>query len=740
MADADTGQGTDEPGYWRSLRELYDGGAVHEQKAHEFMAGVTDGFDLGQLSTMSRKRFLALLSASAAFAATGCTNYRDKGEIVPYTKKPEEIVPGVANLYASTCTGCSQQCGILVKTREGRPIKIDGNPEHPINRGKICAAGQASILNLYDPARLRRPMFGARSGKIGDTTWEDADAAVSGQLARCVEASREIALITHAVTSPSARALLADFQRTYPTTRVYAYELFNEGPRERAWERCYGDGVRPAILWDRADVILALESDFLGTEGWTIEQVRQFTSRRDVVGDAGFNRLYCVEGGMSLTGSNADYRLRLRPDAQLEFILSLIHELSVVRGSFDTDAELASALRGRSLKEFASNRGLDARVLMYLADDLISSRGRAFVHAGPALPDDVHVAVNYLNNLLGAGALYDWAGDRTPPSISTRDEWNTLVARMKDGTVGLVVHVDANPVYHFPAKLGYADALKSVPMVVSLVESEDETSQLCTYVLPINDQLESWGDYRPQPGVDSFQQPVIAPLYDTRQKEAVLLQWMAPESPYAESIYADYLKRRWEGAHTQSGSPVAFSRFWASALHDGVVVRPAPPVGPRPFLKEVRCRHRHTPAGEGLHREPPPEPFHRGRQVREQRMAPRASGSHHQDRLGQLRVAFARVRGGARRRVGRPCRDRDAEREVRGPGVRAGRAGRRPPLDRAGLRADERRSDRQRRRRRPGQPAVGRDRRGAPASHRRGGQPRGRADRAGVDAGASRAR
>ena len=105
---------------------------------------------------------------------------------------------------------------------------------------------------------------------------------------------------------------------------------------------------------------------------------------------------------MSLTGSNADYRLRLRPDAQLEFVLSLIHELSVVRGSFDTDAELASALRGRSLKEFASNRGLDARVLMYLADDLISSRGRALVHAGPALPDDVHVAVNYLNDLLGA--------------------------------------------------------------------------------------------------------------------------------------------------------------------------------------------------------------------------------------------------------------------------------------------------------------------------------------------------
>ena len=586
MADADNGQLTDEPGYWRSLRELYDGDAVCEQKAREFMAGVTDSFDLDQLSTMSRKRFLALLSASAAFAATGCTNYRDKGEIVPYTRKPEEIVPGVANLYASTCTGCSQQCGILVKTREGRPIKIDGNPDHPISQGKICASGQASILNLYDPQRLRRPMFGPRSGQIGDTSWEDADAAVSGQLARCIEASRDIALVTRAGYSPTARAVIEDFQRKFPTARVYSYELFHEGPRDRAWTRCYGEGPRPTILWDKADVILALESDFLGTEGWTIEQVRHFASRRDVMGQAGFNRLYCVEGGVSLTGSNADYRLRLRPDAQLEFVLSLIHELSVGRGTVETDAALATALRGRSLEDFAAKHGLDARAVRHLADDLVASRGRALVHAGSALSEDVHVAVNCLNDLLGAAALYDWSAARTLPQVSTKDEWKTLIARMKDGSVGLVIHVDANPVYHLPGMMGYADALRTVPMAVSLVESEDETGQLCTYILPINNQLESWGDYNPQAGVYSFQQPVIAPLYETRQKEAVLLQWMAPETAYVESIYADYLKQRWDAAHGQTGSAVAFSRFWPSLLHDGVLARPAAATAPRAFKPE----------------------------------------------------------------------------------------------------------------------------------------------------------
>ncbi len=600
MADADNVQRTDEPGYWRSLRELYDGDTVRDQKAHEFMAGVTDSFDLDQLPTMSRKRFLALLSASAAFAAAGCTNYRDKGEIVPYTRKPEEIVPGVANLYASTCTGCSQQCGILVKTREGRPIKIDGNPDHPISQGKICASGQASILNLYDPQRLRRPMFGPRSGKIGDTAWDDADAAITGQLASCVEASREIALVTRALCSPTTRAVVEDFQQKYPTVRVYSYELFHDGPRDRAWTRCYGQGPRPTILWDKADVILALESDFLGTEGWTIEQVRQFASRRDVMANAAFNRVYCVEGGVSLTGSNADYRLRLRPDAQLEFVLSLIHELSIGRGTVEPDAALATALRGRSLKDFASKHGLDSRVIDHLVDDLVASRGRALVHAGSALPEDVHVAVNYLNDLLGPAALYDWSAARAQPPVSTKEEWKTLVARMKDGTVGLVVHVDANPVYHLPALLGYADALKSVPMAVSLAESEDETGQLCTYILPINNQLESWGDFNPQPGVHSFQQPVIAPLYDTRQKEAVLLQWTAPDAAYVESIYADYLKKRWEAAHGQSGSTVAFSRFWPSLLHDGILVLPATATAPRGFKPESAASLATLPPEKGF--------------------------------------------------------------------------------------------------------------------------------------------
>jgi molybdopterin-containing oxidoreductase family iron-sulfur binding subunit len=151
--------------YWKSLRELHKSPSLTEKDAGEFMADVTNEFDSSEMSGISRKQFLALLTASAAFAAIGCSDYRDKGEIVPYTKKPEEITPGVPNFYASTCTACPQACGILIKTREGRPLKIDGNPDHPINQGKICAKGQASILNLYDPYRLRAPQYGSAFGR-----------------------------------------------------------------------------------------------------------------------------------------------------------------------------------------------------------------------------------------------------------------------------------------------------------------------------------------------------------------------------------------------------------------------------------------------------------------------------------------------------------------------------------------------------------------------------------------------
>lgn len=558
--------------YWRSLRELYDPQSVSDSKAHEFMAGVTDDFRLADLSQMSRKQFLALLSASAAFAAAGCSDYRDKGEIVPYSKKPEEITPGVPNAYASTCTSCDQSCGILIKTREGRPIKVDGNPDHPVNKGKICARGQASILNLYDPHRLRKPSRGSSSGNAGDLTWNQADIDITKALVSNISAGRKIAILTHPNLSPSSRAVIREFIGRFPTTEVFVYDVLNGEHRRRAWKSCYDSDVVPAIAWNKARVIVALEADFLGTEGKTIEQIRMFAESRDIMEGDEFNRLYSIEGSMSLTGTNADFRLRLRPDAQPELLLALLHAIGVERNAVALDPHIEQLVGTTSVGAFAQKYGFATSVIDRLADDLVRHRGKGIVYAGNALPEHVHILVNYLNHALGNDALYDHANVELLQETSSSANLETLIREMKSGKVGAVIHFDVNPVFELPPTFGYADALKGIPVSVALTEEENETSQFCTHVLPIHNPFESWGDYVVRSGFASLQQPVIAPLYDTRQKESVLLVWLKGDGNYSETMYHEFLKNRWEkeiypGLHRR----MDFPSFWYASLHDGIV-------------------------------------------------------------------------------------------------------------------------------------------------------------------------
>ena len=304
--------------YWKSLKDFHDDPGIAETKANEFMAGVTDDFRLSSLSEMSRRKFLALLTASASFAAANCSSYEDKGNVIPYNKEPAGVIPGVANFYASTCTGCKNACGTLVKTREGRPIKINGNDEHPVNLGKICARGQASILNLYDPERIRQPQ--KRNGtSFSDAPWASANGNIVSALNAASSSGKEIAVILNTLLSPTTKEVIGDFSAKYPTTKFYSYELFTNGNRASAWQKSYGGGQFPLIRWDKAKLILALEADFLGNEGNTIEQMRLFASARSNKDLDNFSRLVVAESGMTITGMNADVRLRIRPEHAIWF-------------------------------------------------------------------------------------------------------------------------------------------------------------------------------------------------------------------------------------------------------------------------------------------------------------------------------------------------------------------------------------------------------------------------------------
>ncbi|MDP1675401.1 MAG: TAT-variant-translocated molybdopterin oxidoreductase [Bacteroidota bacterium] len=545
--------------YWKSLRAYHNDPSVGEEKAREFAKDVTGDFDVDSMSPISRKQFLALVSASAAFAAAGCTNYRDKGEIVPYTKKPEEITLGKANYYASTLVENGQEYGILVKTREGRPIKIDGNPDHPTNKGKITSKGQASILNLYDPERLKDPML-VESGILSKSSWKEVDTKIVAALTAAVKEGKEIAVVSHTVTSPTAKKVFNDFAAKYPTAKFYSYELFNDLNRKSAWMKSTGGSVFPLIKWNEAKIILTLESDILGYEGNMPEQTRMFAENRNVDKTKNFNRLYSADATMSSTAMNADYRLRIRPDQQLEFVLALINE-------FKPTGKI-------SLKEFASKYSVDSKILKQLVKDLNDNKGKSIVHAGNGLPESVHIAVNVLNEVLGNSALYNSKQTSVEHvSLSTKNEWESLVSRMNGGNVGVVVHFDSNPVYHLAPDFEYAEGLKKVKTVVSLTESQNESSEGNQFVLPVNHEFESWGDHQTRTGIVSLQQPVISPLYNSRQKESLLLSWsLGTAESYTDDLYHKYLMNRWEKeVYPAMKVSVDFRTFWFSSLHDGVV-------------------------------------------------------------------------------------------------------------------------------------------------------------------------
>ncbi|MAT58319.1 MAG: molybdopterin oxidoreductase [Ignavibacteriae bacterium] len=543
--------------FWKSLKEYYNDPDVLKSKSNEFADGVTEDFNPSELSPISRRNFLALLTASAAFTATACSDYQDKGEIIAYNKRPEGIIPGKPNFYASTCTGCSNNCGVLVKTREGRPIKLDGNPDNPINKGKICATGEASILNLYDPDRLS----GAHKNRR-KVDWKSIDSEIIDILNKAVSDGKEIALITKTVTSPTYKNLLTELKTKYKTLKIYSYEMFDDLNKRNAWEKSYGSRNYPSLKLDEANIILSLESDFLGKEGNYIEAARKYAGKRDVMQSIEFNRLYVVEGMMSLTGMNADYRFRLRPDYQKDFVLSLITEITNKNGK-----SLYS--KSYSGKDFCTKYGFDQEKYSTLVQDLLNNQGKSIVLAGNSLSEETHILVNYLNDVLENSALYDNNSiNNELIKNSSKADWKELESKIKNKTVSVVINAEANPVFDLSASF-----INEVETKISLVDSENETSSVSNYVLPINHALESWGDYNSRSNLISLQQPVINPIFDTRQKENIILTWVNGHSEaYSDDAYHQYLKNSFkENVYSRLNTPAAFDRFWFASLHDGAV-------------------------------------------------------------------------------------------------------------------------------------------------------------------------
>jgi molybdopterin-containing oxidoreductase family iron-sulfur binding subunit len=531
----------------------------------------------------NRRDFLKAAGFTFAGALLGGCQRAPEQEAVPLLTQPEGVVPGRAEYYASTCGACRAGCGLLVKTIDGRPIKLEGNPENPLSRGGLCAAGQASLLGLYDRLRLKHPL---RDGQ--EAPWDEVDAGIRARLDDVRRRGGAVRVLTGTVTSPTAQALIRRLMGGFADARHVAYDPVSCSAVLDAHQKTHGARVLPRYHLDRADVIVSLDADFLGSWVSPVEFTRAYREGRPLTGKPPNSSYHVqVESRLSLTGSKADERVCVAPD-EIQPLLTGLATLLARQTGTPLDAGGPDAADGLS--------GPLAAFCERLAGRLGQSRRRSVVLCGS---QDVptQVACNLVNHLLGNyGATLDIERPSRQRQGSDRD-LAALLEELAAGKVSALFIVDGNPVYDLPGGERLADALRGVPLVVCCSERLDETAKVAGYVCPHPHYLESWGDAEAVSGVVSLRQPTVPRLGDTRPVIESLAAWAGTPKP----AY-DLLRASWEAeVFPRQGKERNFQAFWDRSVHDGYAeVEPAK-VSSKPFdLGAVRPLLRaRPPAVEG---------------------------------------------------------------------------------------------------------------------------------------------
>jgi molybdopterin-containing oxidoreductase family iron-sulfur binding subunit len=492
--------------YWRSVEERThpaDGGI-------EFSENPLQQTETGP----SRRGFLKAAGfAFAGAALTGCSRAPAE-KAMPYLSQPEGLVAGRAQYYASTCAGCSAGCGLLVKVRDGRPIKLEGNPEQAIGRGATCAVGQASILGLYDSLRLKVPLAGGKP-----STWAEVDAAIRSRL----RPDTAVRYLSGTITSPTRQAAIDRFLAQFHNARHVMYDALSASAILDSHRETHGVRILPHYRFDRADVIASFDADFLGTWISPVEFARDYASRRLPPNRSWHTQF---EARMSLTGSKADQRVRVAPDEIPERLVSLARQI-----------------------ESGSSGGDE------LAERLLSARGRSLVVCG-VNDQDAQVLVNSINHLLGN---YGTTLDIERPSrqrLGSDRELANLLTDIRNGQVAALFIDGVNPM----AELPEPPTLDLVGTVVSFAGSLDETAERAHFVCPDHHYLESWSDAEPIAGLLSLTQPAIRPLGNTRAVVESLGAWSGQPTRAYDLLRQKY-PSNWEQAVQAGFFEVGFNKI-----------------------------------------------------------------------------------------------------------------------------------------------------------------------------------
>jgi len=517
--------------HWQSF-ELKDNKDLRNIQNQEFFTSPDPVINRIKTGEYDRKTFLKLMGASSLMMTANCIPQKPE-KIVPYVEKPDFMVPGLPNYYASACGGCNSGCGLLVKTKDGRPLKVEGNPSHPLNKGAVCASGQASVLNLYDPDRAQVPMK-ITAGAGEPISWKDLDDAIKKAIAENPGKTR---ILTGFINSPSTKQIINEFISKVGGGKHYQVDLISpEDAISQAGDISYGKSGVPSYRFDRARVILSLDADFLGTWISPMEFTKQFISRRNPDTKEKFNTLICVDTMPTVTSSNAEIRIPVKPEDVRRIGLAIAKEISALGGnSYGQLSEISS-------ESIAKDLDINPDTIKTVAKLLWDARGESLVVGGGSSSQtseavDLQVAVNLLNSMLdNDGKTVDHSSSRYGNFSSSKD-LAELEADLNSGEVGTLLIYSTNPLYQIPEAAGWKTLLSKAKLVVSLNDRIDETGQVAAYLAPSNHFLESWGDRSSIEGLVTIQQPTIQPLYSTRAFEDTLIAWAGGELAGSKSHY-----------------------------------------------------------------------------------------------------------------------------------------------------------------------------------------------------------
>lgn len=509
----------------------------------------------------SRRSFLKAAGFTAVAAASAACSRAPVEKAIPYLVQPEEVVPGVSYFYASTCAGCPAGCGVLAKTRDGRPVKLEGNPQHPVSRGGMCAVGQASLLELYDSHRLLEPSVDGKPA-----TWAQADEQIIGQITAIRAAGGAVRFLSGTITSPTLRAEIHEFLAGFRDARHVTYDALSNSAILDAHDKTHGVRLLPHYRFDLAELIASFDADFLGTWISPVEFARDYASGRRL--DSRPLRMSYhaqFESRMSLTGSKADQRISVSPPELGESLASLAAILARLAG-----VAFSIPLSG------ASNSA--SRLIGDLSRRLWAARGKSLVICGS---QDIRLQIltNFINHLLGNyGRTLDIERPSQQKAGNDRD-LQALLEELRNGTISALFVYGVNPAFDLPEGEALSAHIQRAPLVVSFAGRRDETSSLARYVCPDHHPLESWGDAEAVSGTVSLFQPAIRPLGATRPVLESLAAWRGR----TRAGY-DILRDHWrEQIFPQSKSKMDFESFWDRAVEAGFVEVSRETRKPEPF-------------------------------------------------------------------------------------------------------------------------------------------------------------